>query len=440
MSKINLALVGCGTVGGGVIKILSQNRDLINERLGLNLNLKYVVDLNRPGILDDYPLAGVTFTQDVELVMSDDEVDLVIHLIGGDTLERKFILRSLESGKHVVTANKALLAKHGPQIFQAALQNNLQVGFEASVAGGIPVLKVLREGLAANRIMSIYGIINGTANYILTSMRDQGQSFDEALALAQQQGFAEADPAFDIEGVDSAHKITILSELAYGGLVDLDEVYTEGITRISLNDLNYAAEFGYEIKLLGIARMEQDKLDVRVHPSMIRDTHLLAKVNGVYNAVYIDGDMVGPTIYYGQGAGREPTASAVMADVIEIAQGLRSGGVNSNQILNYFSQQHLSLLDAESVQTCYYIRFMTIDQPGVLAQISGILGQHGISISAVTQKERHAGDIVPIILLTHLALEHEMNAALREIEALEVVQEPPLKIRIINELSGEEKS
>lgn len=423
---INLGLIGLGTVGGSVVRVLRDNLTLIEARVGVPVRLKKVCDLD----LDRAEGLGLNpdqLTTEAEKVVTDPEIDIVIELIGGYEPARTFILEAIKHGKQVVTANKALLAKYWGEVMSAASEYKVGLGFEASVGGGIPLLSSIQTGLAANRIESIFGIINGTCNYILTTMESQGKEFNEVLAEAQAEGYAEADPSFDIEGIDAAHKTIILASLAFGQWVKMEEVYTEGIARITRADIAYAREFGYAIKLLGIAREEEGELDVRVHPVLFPGHHLLASVDGVYNAVYCRGNLTGPLLFYGQGAGRFPTASAVVADCITLARDLSAGQVRL-PLRPGDKPKHVKGIN--KVKSRYYIRLSALDQPGVLAEISGILGRYQISIASVIQKERRIKDSVPVIMLTHEALEQNMQAAISEIDQLPVIKDKSLLIRI----------
>ncbi|MEW5768029.1 MAG: homoserine dehydrogenase [bacterium] len=423
---INLGLIGLGTVGGGVVRVLRDNLTLIEARVGVPVRLKKVCDLN----LDQAKGLGLNtdqLTTRAEEVVTDPEIDIVIELIGGYEPARTFILEAIKHGKQVVTANKALLAKYWGEVMSAASEYKVGLGFEASVGGGIPLLSSIQTGLAANRIESIFGIINGTCNYILTTMESQGKEFYEVLAEAQAKGYAEADPSLDIEGIDTAHKTIILASLAFGQWVKMEEVYTEGISRLTPADITYAREFGYTIKLLGIAREEEGELDVRVHPVLLPRQHWLTSVDGVYNAVYCRGSLTGPLLFSGQGAGRFPTASAVVADCIALARDLLAGQVRL-PLRPGDKPKHIKGIS--KIKSRYYIRFSALDQPGVLAEISGILGRYGISIASVIQKERRTKDVVPVIMLTHEALEQDIQAALSEIDQLTVIKDKSLLIRI----------
>jgi homoserine dehydrogenase len=426
---VKVGVIGFGTVGSGTVKVMLGNRDLLGWRLGFDVALKHVADKDTEsdrGIA----LPGGMLVADAAAVLDDPEIDIVVELIGGMETAREMILRALRKGKHVVTANKALLAVHGNEIFAEAARNGVQVGFEASVAGGIPIIKVVREGLVANNVSSIYGIINGTANYIMTKMTGEGAEFEAVLAEAQRLGYAEADPTFDIEGVDAAHKLAILASLAYGIPLSFDEVYTEGITKVSSLDIEFAGELGYKVKLLAIAKVSDGEVELRVHPTMVPDDYLISKVDGVFNAVYVRGDAVGETMYYGRGAGDMPTASAVVADVAEIAQGIRGGG---SIPMFRVSDAPMKIRKIEDIRSKYYFRFSALDRPGVLSRISGIFGENNISIASVIQKERKAGEAVPLVILTHTATERDIRRAVEHIDGLDVVSGTTRYIRVEGE-------
>ncbi|MBF0565476.1 MAG: homoserine dehydrogenase [Nitrospirae bacterium] len=419
---INVGIIGFGTVGSGTAKILLNNRALIKKRTGLDLNLKRIADLD---VVTDrgVKVPDGVLTTSASDVLNDPDIQIVVELIGGIQPAKKFILEAIGNGKNVVTANKALLATHGEDIFKAAHAQNRTVGFEAAVAGGIPIIKVLREGLAANNIVAIYGIINGTSNYILTKMTREKVAFAPALKEAQALGFAEADPTFDVEGIDTAHKLTLLSSLAYGIPLSFDKVYKEGITGITPTDIQFATELGYKIKLLAITKMSDGEIELRVHPTMIPEDYLISRVDDVLNAVYVIGDAVGETMYYGRGAGDMPTGSAVVSDIIDIARGCYRG----------FGQSELSdyrIKEMRNVESVYYFRFTALDRPGVLSKISGVLGDHDISISAVIQKERKFGEAVPLVVLTHKAKEKNVLDALDKIDKLSVVADSTKFIRV----------
>ncbi len=430
-ARIGVGLVGFGTVGTGVAKILLGNRALIQRRVGVPVELVRVADLD---ITRDrgVSLPPGMLTTDVGQILDDPSIDIVLELIGGYDAAKRVILDAMARGKQVVTANKALLAVHGEEIFEAAARRRVDLGFEASVGGGIPVIRALTEGLAANTILSIYGIINGTSNYILSRMTSEGQGFKEVLAEAQRAGYAEADPTFDVAGVDSAHKLSIMVSLAYGTPVNFKEVYTEGITRLTPLDITYAKEFGYTIKLLGIAKFSDGEVEARVHPTMIPSTSPVAHVEGIYNAIQLAGDAVGDIVLYGQGAGSMPTGSAVVSDVIAIARNLLTGATGRVPPASFQQDQRrpLRIRQMEEIVSLYYLRFMVLDRPGVLSQISGVLGRHGISISSVLQQGRKEGQTVPVVIMTHTSTERDVQASLREIDRMPFISEPTTLIRV----------
>jgi homoserine dehydrogenase len=433
MKEIGIGLLGIGTVGGGVLKIFQQNRAGLEQKAGCRLAIAAIADRDittpRAGLtLADWPL-----TTDVDRVLADPAVSTVIELIGGLEPARTFILRAMAAGKHVVTANKALVATHGLELFAEARRRSVLLGFEAAVAGGVPIIRALRDGLAANRILSIYGIVNGTSNYILTRMTDEGQAFADVLREAQAAGYAEADPTLDIEGIDSAHKLQILASLAFRTAVDLKEIHTEGISRISPDEIANARELGYRIKLLGIAKATDGALEVRVHPTMIPASSPLAAVSGVFNAIFVSGDAVGDQMFYGRGAGQMPTASAVWSDVIEIARRVAHGHAalpEDHPLIAPGGAGGLRLAPMEEIRSAYYLRVMVQDRPGVLSQVAGVLGRHDISIVSVLQKERHHVAAVPIVMMTHEATERNMRAALEELDRLPVVAERTVMLRV----------
>jgi len=433
MEPVKVGLLGMGTVGGGAVIVLTRNAREIARRAGREIRIAHAVarDYNPAAIhgLDQIGRIGT----DAFALVDDPEIDIVVELIGGYSPAKELVLQAIANGKHVVTANKALIALHGNEIFAAAREKGVMVAFEAAVAGGVPIIKALREGLAANHIEWIAGIINGTANYILTEMRDKGREFQDALAEAQALGYAEADPSFDVEGVDAAHKLTILGSLAFGIPLQLDKTYREGISKIQSQDVAYAADLGYCIKHLGISRKSGRGIELRVHPTLIPQRRLIANVNGVMNAVLVKGDAVGPTLYYGAGAGSLPTASAVVADVVDVARALTTDPNNRVPHLA-FQPEELSdvpVLAMEEVETAYFLRITALDQPGVMARIAGILGEEGISIEAIIQKEPEEGDThVPLIMLTHRVLEGRMNQAIARIESLGTVKGDVMRIRV----------
>ncbi|MGE0643669.1 MAG: homoserine dehydrogenase [Nitrospira sp.] len=430
-SRIGVGIVGFGTVGAGVAKILLNSATLITRRVGASIELVRVADLD---IARDrgVALAPGVLTTDAKQVLSDPNIDIVIELIGGYDTAKRVILEAIAAGKHVVTANKALLAVHGEEIFQAATRKGVELGFEASVGGGIPVIRALTEGLAGNRIESIYGIINGTANYILSRMTHEGHGFQDVLQEAQRAGYAEADPTFDIAGIDSAHKLAILVCLAYGTPVNVKDVYTEGITNITPGDIAYAKQFGYTIKLLGIAKLTDGEIEARVHPTMLPSDSPIAQVGDVYNAIQLVGDAVGDVVLYGRGAGSMPTGSAVVSDVIAIARNVIKGAVGRVPVASFQQDQRkpLRLRPMEEISSLYYLRFTVVDQPGVLAQIAGELGRCGISISSMVQQGRGEGQTVLVVIKTHNAKERDVQMALREIDRKPFVSEPTLLIRV----------
>jgi homoserine dehydrogenase len=433
MKSINLGLIGFGTVGAGVVKILRQNEGIIERKLGAKLNLKWIADLDIErdrGVKVEKNI----LTKDAYVVLNDPSVDIVIELIGGYEPARTFILHALKNKKHVVTANKALLAKDGIEIFETVSRNGVDIGFEASVGGGIPIIRSIKEGFPANNIQSIYGIVNGTCNYILSKMSDEGKSFHEVLKEAQALGFAEANPNFDIDGIDSAHKITILASLAFGARIDLEKVYTEGISMITPIDINFARDFGYRIKLLAITKRVGGEIEVRVHPTMVREENPISRVNGVLNAIEVTGDMVGENMLIGKGAGALPTGSAVMSDVLEISRNILNGGVNRVSPLSFLPRyiEDVKIKSIRDIVSEYYIRFSVLDKPGVLSKISGVLGNHSISIASVIQKGRGEKGGVPLVLMTHSAREEDVQHALSEIDKLDVVFEKSVLIRVEN--------
>lgn len=431
MEPVKVGLLGMGTVGGGTVNVLTRNAEEISRRAGRGIQVTHAAarDTNKARICDT---TGITLTTNPQDVVSDPEVQIVIELIGGDTLARELVLSAISNGKHVVTANKALIAKHGNEIFSAAQKQGVVVAFEAAVAGGIPIIKALREGLAGNRVEWLAGIINGTGNFILTEMRDNGSDFGDVLAEAQRLGYAEADPTFDVEGIDAAHKLTILASIAFGIPLQFEACYTEGITQITREDVVYAEELGYRIKHLGVARSTEAGVELRVHPTLIPERRLIANVDGVMNAVLVKGDAVGPTLYYGAGAGADPTASAVVADVVDVVRTLTSDPENRVPHLAFQpdSLSDLPILSMDQVETAYYVRLQCVDKPGVLANVASILGDSDISIEAIMQKEPVGDAPATIILLTHRVNEGKMNAAIAAIEKLDTVIGSLTRIRL----------
>ena len=432
LNPVKVGLLGLGTVGGGTLNVLVRNAVEIARRAGREIVVAHAAAREfRPEGLEG--LDAVEVCDDAFAVVDNPDIDVVVELIGGYSPARELVLKAIENGKHVVTANKALIALHGNEIFEAAQKKGVTVAFEAAVAGGIPIIKALREGLAANHIEWIAGIINGTGNFILTEMRDKGREFDDVLAEAQALGYAEADPTFDVEGIDAAHKLTILASLAFGIPLQFDKCYTEGISRIEPQDVAYAEEFGYRIKHLGFTRRAGKGIELRVHPTLIPERRLIANVDGVMNAVLVQGDAVGPTLYYGAGAGSLPTASAVVADIIDVTRTLTIDPENRVPHLAFQPGElsDMPVLSMDDVVTAYYLRMTVEDRPGVLAAVSGILAEHGISIEAMQQKEPAEGENqVPLVMLTQSVRESQMNAALGGIEALDSVAGEVTRIRV----------
>ena len=432
MKPINVGLLGIGTVGGGTFTVLRRNQEEITRRAGRAIVLKMIADKD---LKKARKLAGksAVVTADAWEVVNHPDIDIVVELIGGTTAAKQFILKAIQNGKHVVTANKALLAKHGNEIFAAAHKHGVMVAFEAAVAGGVPIIKALREGLTANRVEWIAGIINGTSNYILSEMRNTGASFSDALKQAQALGYAEADPTFDIEGIDAAHKLTILAAISFGIPMQFDKAYTEGISRLTREDIRYAEELGYRIKLLGITKRTPKGIELRVHPTLIPARRLIANVEGVMNAVLVKGDAVGATMYYGAGAGAEPTASAVVADLVDVT---RMHTADRQHRVPHLAFQPDALTDTPilpiaEVQTSYYLRLRAFDKPGVLADVTRILADSEISIDAMLQKEPSEGEEqVDIIMLTHETVEKRINAAIRKIEKLSTISGKVVRIRL----------
>lgn len=432
MKPVKVGVLGLGTVGGGTVNVLKRNAAEIARRAGREIIITRATakDLDKERICDTQ---GIILTVDPMDIINDPEIDIVLELIGGAGPVKEMVLKAIENGKHVVTANKSLIALHGNEIFAKASEKGVIVAFEAAVAGGIPIIKAIREGLSGNQIQWLAGIINGTGNFILTEMRDKGRDFDDVLAEAQALGYAEADPTFDVEGIDAGHKLTILASIAFGIPLQFEKVYTEGITQITRLDVEYAEQLGYRIKHLGIARKTPEGIELRVHPTLIPERRLIANVNGVMNAVLVKSDAVGATLYYGAGAGAEPTASAVVADVIDVVRALTSDPENRVPHLAFQadSLHDIPVLTSDRFKTAYYLRLTTEDKPGVLADVTRILAEHHISIEAIIQKEPLGDETaIPIILLTQITLEKEMNAAISEIEALKTVTGKINRIRM----------
>jgi homoserine dehydrogenase len=434
LNPVKIGLLGLGTVGSGTSQVLARNREEISRRAGREIAIirAAVRNLNRPN-----PTA-IQLTQNPLAVVDDPEIAVVIELIGGYEPARTLVLKAIANGKHVVTANKALIALYGNEIFAAAQEKGVMVAFEAAVAGGIPIIKAIREGLAGNRIEWLAGIINGTGNFILTEMRDKGRDFAEVLAEAQALGYAEADPRFDVEGIDAAHKLTILASIAFGIHLQFDKVYIEGISHITREDVAYAEDLGYRIKHLGITRRTDKGIELRVHPTLIPERRLLANVDGVMNAILVKGDAVGQTLYYGPGAGAEPTASAVVADIVDVVRTLTVDPENRVPHLAFQPDAlaNLPVLTMDQVETAYYLRMQAADRPGVLADVTRILADLDISIEAILQKEPAPGaSDVPVIMLTHRILEWQMNSAIAQIEALDSIMGKVIRIRLEHLLS-----
>jgi len=434
MKDIYVGLIGFGTVGTGVVKLLADNGGVIADKLGTRLTLKRIADLDTTSDRGVTLLPGV-LTNDVNEIFNDPEISIVIELIGGYEPAKSFVLKAIAAGKHVVTANKALLALHGEEIYAKAAAVGVEVLYEAAVGGGIPVLSAIKGNMAANRFSTILGILNGTCNYILTKMTKEGLDFAAVLKSAQDLGYAEADPTFDIEGVDTAHKLALLLSLCFGTKVRFEQIFTEGITAISAIDINFARQFGYKIKLLAIGKRDGDRIEARVHPTMIPVHYPMADVDGVFNAIRLTGDFVGPVMFYGRGAGMEPTASAVVGDLMDISRNILVG-VGQRVAARGFQDKSIADLPIKPIGECvsrYYLRFSAVDKPGVLAAIAGALGKCNISIESMIQTGR-SGDYVPIVIITHEAAERDIHAALAEIDALEMIRESSKLIRIEDNL------
>lgn len=432
MSAVKVGLLGLGTVGGGTATVLLRNAKEIKARLGREIVISHAAGLGIAAqtILDP---ATTKLTEDAFEVVNDPEVEIVVELIGGYTLAKELVLKAIENGKHVVTANKALIAVHGPEIMKAAAEQGVSVSYEAAVAGGIPIIKAMREGLAANQIQWVGGIINGTGNFILTEMRNKGRDFADVLKEAQALGYAEADPTFDVEGIDAAHKLTILASLAFGIELQFEKIYTEGISKITIEDIHYADELGYRIKHMGIACKTDKGIELRVHPTLIPAKRLIANVDGVMNAVLVYGDAVGPTLYYGAGAGAEPTASAVIADIIDTARTIDAPLHHKVPLLGFQTDamRDTPVLSIDDVTTAYYLRMRAEDKPGVLAEVSDTFAKNSISIEAVVQKEPTSEESsVQLIMLTQKCVESSVNQAIKAVEALKSVQGGVVRIRV----------
>ncbi|MDH5216605.1 MAG: homoserine dehydrogenase [Gammaproteobacteria bacterium] len=432
MNPVKVGVLGLGTVGSGTVNVLQRNQEEIARRAGRGIQVVQASarDITRARSCDT---SQIDLTNEAKQVVNNPDIEIVVELIGGDTLARDLVMTAINNGKHVVTANKALIAKYGNEIFAAAQNKGVMVAFEAAVAGGIPIIKAIREGLSGNRIEWLAGIINGTGNFILTEMRDKGRDFADVLAEAQRLGYAEADPTFDVEGIDAAHKLTILGSIAFGIPLQFEKTYTEGITRITREDVEYAEQLGYRIKHLGFARRSDEGVEMRVHPTLIPEKRLIANVDGVMNAVLVYGDAVGPTLYYGAGAGSEPTASAVVADIVDVVRAMTADPENRVPHLAFQpdSITDLGILPMEDIETAYYLRMRTVDKPGVLADITRALGDQGISIEAIIQKEPGPKEeMASIIMLTHRVKEKSMNEALAKIQSLPTVDGEITRIRV----------
>ncbi|GAA0409646.1 homoserine dehydrogenase [Cocleimonas flava] len=432
MKAVKVGLLGLGTVGGGTATVLKRNAKEIARRAGRGIEIDFIATLE-PERAAELGVENIRLTKDAYEVVNDPDIDIVVELIGGYSPAKELVMQALENGKHVVTANKALIAIHGDEIFAKAQEKGLVVAFEPAVAGGIPIIKALREGLSANSVEWLAGIINGTGNFILTEMRDKGRDFDDVLAEAQALGYAEADPTFDVEGIDAAHKLSILSSIAFGIPLQFDKTYTEGISKITQEDVAYAEELGYRIKHLGVAKRTDKGIEQRVHPTLIPERRLIANVDGVMNAVLVKGDAVGATLYYGAGAGDEATASAVIADIVDVTRALTTDPENRVPHLA-FQPDALSdtpVVGMDDIETAYYLRMSAKNEAGVLAEVTRVLGQQGISIEAFIQKEPRKGETdVDIILLTHVVNEGNMNSALEQIAALDVINGEATRIRV----------
>jgi homoserine dehydrogenase len=430
VQSVKIGILGLGTVGSGTVNVLTRNSREISRRAGRDIEIYRAADrdLDKPKSCDT---STINLTEDAFEVINDPDIQIVVELIGGTGIAKDLVTQAIEKGKHVVTANKALIAMHGNELFELAQKNGVTIAFEAAVAGGIPIIKAMREGLAGNRIEWLAGIINGTGNFILTEMREKGRDFADVLAEAQALGYAEADPTFDIEGIDAAHKLTIMASIAFGIPLQYYKCYTEGISRISPDDVQYAAELGYRIKHLGIAKKTTAGVELRVHPTLIPHRRLIANVDGVMNAVVVKGDAVGPTLYYGAGAGSDATASAVVADIVDIVRALTTDPENRVPHLAFQPDalKDTPILPMNEVVTSYYLRIHTLDEPGVLADITRILSDEGINIEAILQKEDHGG-LVPIIMLTQAVVEKNMDRAIEQIEALNTVPDAIMRIRM----------
>lgn len=428
MKKINIGIIGFGQIGQGLVSVLLKKKDDFKKKIGVDINIDTICDKDFSK-LENSALKNINLCRDAKAVIENKNIDVIVELIGGIHPAREYILEALSQKKHVITANKALLAQSLGEICETANQSNVNIYFEASVGGGIPIIKSLREGLAANEIEEMFAIINGTCNFILTEMSSKNSDFKTALKEAQRQGYAEADPSLDIDGWDSAHKLAVLSSLAYSINVTLQDIYIEGIRNIEDMDITYCSEFGYTLKLLAIAKKEKNKLRLSVHPALLPQNYLLSQVNGAFNAIYIKGDLVGETLFYGKGAGAQPTASAIISDLLSLVSDLKSD-LNFRRIDLKPGGEKSGIQDFQNVTCRYYLRMMAVDRPGVLSKIAGILGKYNISISSVIQKERNQAKAVPIVMLTHQAQEKNMAQAVEEINKLSFIKKKIVLIRI----------
>jgi len=428
MKKINVGLLGFGNVGQGVIKILSERKSFLGHKIGVEINIQKVCDKDT-SYKRKVSLERIYFSKDAKEIIHDPQIDIIVELIGGIHPAKEYIAEALKKGKSVVTANKALLAQEGRELFALAEDRGKSICFEASVGAGIPIIKSLREGLVANKFYSIFGIVNGTSNFILSQMSQNNLSFNDALSQAKARGFAEKDPSLDIEGIDSAHKLILLNYLCFGRLVRLEDIFIEGISCVSLADINYAQELGFAIKLLAIAKKESAELELRVHPTLIPKAHLLSSVSGIFNAIYVSSDLAGNLLFYGPGAGQLSAASAVVSDLVDLTQGLKAGMFRPT--LNIVADKSIKRLRRiNEIESRYYIRFMAVDKPGVLAKISGVLAKFRISIASVTQKERRKAQVVPIVMIIHEAKEKDLRSALEIIDRLDIIRQKSVAIRI----------
>ena len=431
MSQINVGLVGAGTIGGGVAKIMAKQRKFFSEKLGLDIKLTRIADKNTE-IFKTLPTDGVTCTDSADDVINDESIDIIIELVGGTTFAKTLVLNSLKAKKHVITANKALLSEFGSEIFSAADENGVSVYFEAAVGGGMPSIKTIRESMIGNEVFAVKTIINGTCNYILSKMSNDGLAFDDVLKAAQDAGFAEADPTLDIEGGDTGHKVSIMASILYGGYVAYNDLEIEGITKITSDDIEFARELDYSIKLLGIIKKDEssDTVDARVYPAMVPNSGMLASVKNEFNAVMLEGDAVGPIMLYGKGAGELPTASAVISDVVDVARNIKSGEKNRIPMGFYNESKRINIKPLSEIDNKFYLRFSVVDEPKVLSEIAAILGDNNISIATVMQRETLESDFVPVIILTHIANEKNLATAIEEIEKKSFVKQSTQIIRI----------